>query len=155
MCLSETYLDSSILDNLIDIEGYKLVRADHPDNIKRGGICIYYRESLPVEIINQHYLKEALLLQMSYSNKKVIVSVTYRSPSQSVDEFDSFLSNSDIPSLSVVTGNFNSRSSSWWSKDTDTIDGLKLFSLTSSNRLFQLINEPNTSKQIVLHVSTY
>ena len=136
---------------MIDIEGYKLIRADHPDNIKRGGVCIYYKESLPVQIINQHYLKEALLLEMSYNNKKVIVSVIYRSPSQSTDEFDSFLSNfenflNDInkrkPSLSVVTGDFNSRSSSWWSKDTDTIEGLKLFSLTSSNGLSQLINEP-------------
>ena len=88
---------------------------------------------------------------MNYNNKKVTVSVIYRSPSQSTDEFDSFLSNfenflNDInkrkPSLSVVTGDFNSRSSSWWSKDTDTIEGLKLFSLISSNRLSQLINEP-------------
>ena len=86
ICLSETYLDSSIPDNLIDIEGYKLIRADHPDNIKRCGVCIYYKESLPVQIINQHYLKEALLLEMSYNNKKVIVSVIYRSPSQSIDE---------------------------------------------------------------------
>ena len=76
ICLSETYLDSSIPDNLIDIEGYKLIRADHPDNIKRGGVCIYYKESLPVQIINQYYLKERLLLEMSYKNKKVIVSVT-------------------------------------------------------------------------------
>ena len=36
--LSEMYLDSSIPDNLIDIKGYNLVRADHPDNIKKGGV---------------------------------------------------------------------------------------------------------------------
>ena len=35
---SYAYLDSSIPDNLIEIEGYNLVRADHPDNIKRGGV---------------------------------------------------------------------------------------------------------------------
>ena len=70
ICLSETYLDSSIPDKLIDIEGYKLILADHPDNIKRGGNCIYYKKSFPVQIINQHYLKEALLLEMSYKNKK-------------------------------------------------------------------------------------
>ena len=34
ICLSETYLDSSIPDNALDIEGYRLVRADHPNNIK-------------------------------------------------------------------------------------------------------------------------
>ena len=133
--LSETYVDSSIPDNQIDIKGYKLIHADYPDNIKRGGVCIYYKESLTVQIINQNYLKEALLLEMSYNNKKVIVSVIFCSPSQGTDDFDSFLSNFGIflndinkvkPSLSVITGDFNSRSSSWSSKDTDTIEGLEL-----------------------------
>ena len=104
-------MDSSTPDNLIEIEGYKLIRADHPDNIKRGGVCIYYKDFLPVRVIITPYFKEALLLEISYSNKKVMVSVIYRSPSQTNDEFDSFLSNlqlllNDInykkPSLSVV-----------------------------------------------------
>ena len=55
ICLSETYPDSSTPDNLIEIEGYKIIRADHPDNIKRGGVCIYYKESLPVSY-NNYYL---------------------------------------------------------------------------------------------------
>ena len=85
----------------------------------------------------------------------MIVSVIYCSSSQSTDEFGSFITNfenflNDInkskPSLSVVTGDFNSRSSPWWSKDTDAIEGLKLFSLTSSNGLPQLINEPTHSQ---------
>ena len=50
ICLSETYLDSSIRDNLIDIKGYDLVCADHLDSINRGGVCTYYKESLPVRI---------------------------------------------------------------------------------------------------------
>ena len=45
ICLSETFLDSSIPDDKIKIEGYELVRDDHPDHTKRGGVCIYYRES--------------------------------------------------------------------------------------------------------------
>ena len=32
---SQTHLNSLLLDNSIDIEGCKLIRADHPDNIKR------------------------------------------------------------------------------------------------------------------------
>ena len=70
LCLSETYLDTSIPDNLINIEGYKLIRADHPNNVKRGGVCIYYKESLPVRVINLPYFKEALLLEMNHNNKK-------------------------------------------------------------------------------------
>ena len=136
---------------MIDIEGYKLIQADHPDSIKRGGVSIYYKESLPVRVISLPYFKEALLLEMSNSNKKVMVSVIYRSPSQTNDEFEAFLSNfqmllNDINnrklSLSVITGDFNSRCSSWWSEDINTKEGLKLFSLTSSNGFSQLINEP-------------
>ena len=133
ICLSETYLDSSIPDNILDLEGYRLVRADHPNNIKRGGVCIYYKESLSVRVINIPYIKEALLLQMNYNNKKVIISAIYRSPSQSTDEFESFLLNfeqllDDVsqcrPSLSIITGDFNPRSVSWWSNDISTTEGL-------------------------------
>ena len=51
------------------MERYKLIRADHPGNIKRGGVCIYYKESLPVRVISLPYFKEALPLEMSYNNK--------------------------------------------------------------------------------------
>ena len=50
ICLLESDLDSSMLfdnDDLI-IKGYKLIRYDHPDDIKRRGVCAYIRESLPV-----------------------------------------------------------------------------------------------------------
>ena len=108
-------------DNLIDIEGYKLIRADHPDNIKRVGLCIYYKEWLPVRVISLPYFKDALLLEISHNNKKVMVSVIYRSSSQKNEEFNAFLSNfqellNDInnrkPSLSVLKYDFNSRCSS-------------------------------------------
>ena len=79
VCLSETYL--------IEVEGYKVIRADHPDNIKRGGVYIYYKESLPVRVINTTYFKEDLLLEMSCNIKNLMVSVIYRSPSQTNDEF--------------------------------------------------------------------
>ena len=69
ICLSETYLDSSAPSNIIDKEGYKLVRSDHPDNIKRGRVCIYYKQSLPVRVINLPFRKEALLLEMCYKKK--------------------------------------------------------------------------------------
>ena len=66
ICLSETYLDSTTPDELIEIKGYKSVRANHPDNIKTGGVYMYYKESLPVRDINLSHFKEALQ-QKSYS----------------------------------------------------------------------------------------
>ena len=70
ICLSGAFLDSSTPDNLVDIQGYNLVRADHPDNTKRGGVYIYYKESLPVRVINLPYFKEALLLEMASIKKR-------------------------------------------------------------------------------------
>ena len=88
---------------------------------------------------------------MDYNNKKVMIYVIYCSPSQTNDEFGTFLSNLQLllnginyrkPSLSVVTGDFNLRCSrSWWSSD-NTTEGLKLFSSTSLNGFYQLIHDP-------------
>ena len=43
LCLSETYLDSSISNDEKDvsIKGYSLVRVDHPSNTERVGVYIY------------------------------------------------------------------------------------------------------------------
>ena len=149
ICLSETYLDSTIPDSLLEIDGYSLICSDHSNYIKRGETCIYYKESLPVRAINIPYLKEALLSEMTYNNKKVIVFIIYRSPSQNNCEFDSFLRSverllSDIKKskrfLSGITG--DARSPYWWSEDINTSEGLKLLSLTSANGVSQLINKP-------------
>ena len=98
ICLSETYLDSSIPSDHVslELEGYNLVRAEQPNNVKRGGVCIYYKESLPVRVINLPYLQEALLLELNDQNKKIIISSLYRSPSQNSEEFGSFLTNFEI-----------------------------------------------------------
>ena len=106
-------------DNVsLDLGGYKLVHADQPNNVKRGGVCIYYKESLPVRVINLPHLQEALFLELNDQNKKIITSSLYRFPSQNSEEFKSFLTNfehllSDInarkPSIFVILGDFNAR----------------------------------------------
>ena len=42
ICISETYLDTSITsdDGNLEILSYKLIRSDHPSNSKRVGVCI-------------------------------------------------------------------------------------------------------------------
>ena len=84
---------------------------------------------------------------MSYIYKNAILPVIYLFPSQDNDDISHFQHLlSDINkrklSLSVFTGDFNARSSSWRSNDINTTDGLKLYSETSTNGFDQLINEP-------------
>ena len=42
----------------------------------------------------------------------------------------------------LATGDFNVRSSSWWSDDIDTIKGTRLESITHYYGLYQIINKP-------------
>ena len=51
--LSETYFNNSYHtdDDQLALPGSNLIKADNPNNIKRGAICIYYRETLPVKVI--------------------------------------------------------------------------------------------------------
>ena len=48
--LSKTFLGSTIPndDANIQINGYSLLRTDHLNNIKRGRVCIYFKQSLPL-----------------------------------------------------------------------------------------------------------
>ena len=93
ICLSKSYLDSTISsdDNGLSLDGYNLIRADHPKNIKQGGVCIYYRETLPVKTVQINYLHERLVCEVNYKNKKIFIITLYRSPSQNDNEFDEFL----------------------------------------------------------------
>ena len=45
-----TFLDSSISDDdpRIALNGYNLLRCDHPSNSKKGGVCIYFKDHLPL-----------------------------------------------------------------------------------------------------------
>ena len=58
ICLSESYLDSSIAsdNNDLSTKGYKLYRADYPNNIKRDGVHAYIMEWVPVRCLSNTYL---------------------------------------------------------------------------------------------------
>ena len=88
ICLSETYLDNSYHtdDDQLTFPGYNLIRADNPNNIKRGGVCIYHRDSLPVKVINLNILNECLVCELSLGSQHVCLVSIYRTPSQSNNE---------------------------------------------------------------------
>ena len=111
ICLSETYLDSSILhdDVNLQISGYNLYREDHPLNVKLGGVCIYYKISLPLKIKNIHYLQECINFEIKIKDKLCNFISLYRSPNQSQDDFESFINNLEYNLDSVMVN-----CHSWW-----------------------------------------
>ena len=61
-----------------------MMRVDHPNNIKRGSVCAYVKESLPFRNFSNSYLSECLTVEVTISNKKGYVVTLCRSPSQTI-----------------------------------------------------------------------
>ena len=106
-----------MLDSLNN-DGYNIVRFDHASGSKRARVCCYFKESLLVRIMKITLMIECLVLEILYNNKSVIVSVIYRPPSQSSQEFAQFQMlfsqllidiTSKTHSFSIIHGNFNAR----------------------------------------------
>ena len=140
ICISESYLhsDTSSNDSNLNIPVYNLSLADHPSGNRRGGVCIYYKESLPIKTLNINYLQEYICFDLKIGSKRCTIVSLYRSPSQSADEFDNFLNKLNLtvesitqknPFLTAVIGNFNAKSSKWWIDDKATQEALKIENL--------------------------
>ena len=82
ICLSEIYIDSNtpLDDENLEIFGYALALSDHPSNIKRGSVCLYYKNNLSLRNINIGYLNEFLTLEHKAGDKTCNLVVLYRSP---------------------------------------------------------------------------
>ena len=82
--LSETYLDPSVpLHDLnLEIKGYELVQSGHLSQHKRDGVCIYFRNSLLLKILNIRYLQESISFELQVGSKIWKFVSFYQSPSQ-------------------------------------------------------------------------
>ena len=63
ICLTETYLDSTVDANNLLINGYNLLRADHPDNVKQGGVYLYYGGNLTLRLVDTPTLNSAFFVK--------------------------------------------------------------------------------------------
>ena len=95
ICISETYLDSTVDDKTIEIKGYNLIKVDYPNNQKRGGVCLYFKGNLCLRQFDISYFPECLLCQSNINNKKGYFIILYRSPIQTSSEFKNFQHNLD------------------------------------------------------------
>ena len=150
ICLSETYLDFSISnhDDNLEIPGYNLFRADHPSKTNQGGVCIYYRNSLPLKILNIQYLHECINFEIRIGGKLCRSVSLYHSPSQSQDDFESFVNNFELNTdtatahITIALGDFNAKSNLWFKGNKTTYKGSKSDGITSMFGLQQIIKEP-------------
>ena len=77
-----SYFTTALNDENLAITGYNLLRADHASNSKRGGVCVYYKSSLALRLIDVHYLQECLIFEILIGGKSSNFISLYQSPSQ-------------------------------------------------------------------------
>ena len=135
----------------MDIDGYNLVHSDHPSSSKRGGVCIFYRNHLPLRVININYLNKSIIFDIKLSNKVCSFVVFYRPSSQSSDEFESFSKKLELtpdcvmqntPYMMVLLGYFNVKWTNWHKHDKKNFEGITIENILSQCGQYQVIKEP-------------
>ena len=127
-----------------------MVRSDHPSNSKRGGACIYYKETyIPLRVINVNYLNECIRFELNIGEKLCSFISLYRSPIQTQDEFDTFTDNLILnldlavqsnPYLVAVLGDFNGKLKTWYGCYKTNFERKVLETPFSRFGLHQMIN---------------
>ena len=148
----ETHLDSTVEEDRLALNGYTFIKNNHPQNVKRGGVGLYIKDSLASKNRSDLVtLPECISYEIQCNKKKYFFSVIYRSPNQSPEEFDNFKTNFELmlstihaenPFCVIVTGDFNCRSTQWWEDDIENNEGRLFEILASDNGLHQFISEP-------------
>ena len=148
----ETHLDSTIDENKLALNGYTFINDNHPQNVKRGGVGLYIKDSLPSKRRSDLVtLPECIVYEIQINRKKYFFAVIYRSPSQDQNEFDNFIIDFELmlskmhaenPFCVIITGDFNCRSTQWWENDIETNEGKLFEPITADIGLYQLISEP-------------
>ena len=108
--MSGTYLNPNVPlhDVNLEIQGYELLWSDHLLQFKRDGVCIYFRNSLPLKILNIYYLQESISFELQGGSKISKFVSLYGSLSQTSDDFQKVPDNSELTLDTLAESNSDS-----------------------------------------------
>ena len=156
VCLSETWLDETVPDSHVQIDGFQLHRRDRTRRGLRresGGVAIYARDDLPVRRRKdlEHDDLEIVIIEAMSDKKRILIGCCYRAPGANAESANSFIDNiqrvlnniyANKPESFIILGDFNDRCITWNSNHTYSELSNKLLDLVTGNNLFQIIDEP-------------
>ena len=132
--ICETHLNDSVELPETLLNNYTFELANHPANNSRGGVGLFFKNSLPVVIRRDLSFNESIVAELKFGRKKVFFTVLYRSPcfKHTSPEFHDFLLNfknmyskikAEKPFATFFTGDFNAHSQFWWPGGDTTPEG--------------------------------
>ena len=152
IAITESALKNKIPDDKIEIEGFSTLRNDLPNNDRCGGVLLYYKNDLSVK--NRPDLcpmTNTIVAEFSISKKKVFFVVSYRKPSQSAQDFNTYCDqldhtiekiNLENPFMTIVTGDYNAKHNSWYTGDTTDKFGSAIHDIFAKHALTQTVDQP-------------
>ena len=106
LTVSETWLNTSVTNKEIEIEGYKLHRLDRLHK-KGGGVCAYIRKDIKSLVLKDlSYISETnfhqLWIKLQHKkSKSLLVCVSYRPPDSPLDCFEKYFKPNYVHALTM------------------------------------------------------
>ena len=112
LAVSESWLDSSVTDDEVKIDGYTILRKDR--NRNGGGVCMYVKNSIAFNRRSDFTstLLESIWIDLLIPKMKPItIGTCYRPPrlpiNDSLEELQSIVSNINMDNETYILGDFN------------------------------------------------
>ena len=159
ICVTESWLDNSIPDGMVQLDGYlPPFRKDR--DVRYGGVAVYVSNNISVSRVpelEQHDI-ECIWLLITLKGTKLLLGTFYRAPGANAAKVNYFLSSfSDMidkvtrhkPSTVIITGDFNDRCHTWHDNHDHSELGLQLYNLLNSHNLVQVIDKPTRHSNLL------
>ena len=133
MC--ESLLNKDIPNDDIYTSGFspEPFRADKPENSRNGGVCLYFKDNLPIhERPDLETLPETIVAEIKLNRKKIFFILSYCHPNLSTTELEEYTKSlehiygcisKENPAVTILTGDFNARSPLFWESDIENREG--------------------------------
>ena len=84
--------------NSISAHNYTKItlKPDHPSNSKRGGVCIYHKNSIPLRVLDIYYLQDCINFEIRFGDKLCNFISLNRSSNQSNETFNTFANDLEL-----------------------------------------------------------
>ena len=149
--VSETSLNDSVELPEPLLNEYTFLPANNPTNTRRGGVGLFYRNSLPVVVRNDLSFDESIVVELKFGKYFLLFCIEALLLIIILLNFKLFLSNfknlylkvkAENPFATFFTGDFNAHSQFWWPDGDTTLEGMEIENLLTSLGLSQIISEP-------------
>ena len=149
--ICESSLTGNISNDDIFISGFspQPFRSDKPALLRNGGVCLYYKENLPIkERGDLEILDETIVAEIKVKPKNIFFVLSYCHPNQTLEEVNLCMHKlehiyesikKENPAVTIICGDYNA--TLFWENDITNWEGRIFSDFLLSNNLEELVNE--------------